>query len=125
MAEVSGPRVLVTAIASGNLDFAEPASYRFVVKTGRFVNVAATSGGMIYGVLQNKPRNAEHAAVCVDGFTKISLGASLGPDIMIASNNTGFAILANSGQSTCGRLITGGNSGMPGELQFSFTGSGR
>lgn len=125
MAEVSGPRVLVTAVASGNMYLADPAGFRFVTKTGKYVNLSSTSGGLVYGVLQNKPLNAEHASVCVDGFTKISLGTSLGPDVFVATNNTGFAIAASSGQSVCGRLITGGNSGMPGEMQFTMPLSGR
>ena len=125
MAEVSGPRVLMTGVASGNLDFADPAGYRFVKKTGKDIHLCAASGELVFGVLNNKPRDNEHASVCVDGFTKICLGASLGADILVATNNTGFAINASSGQAVCGRLITGGNSGMPGEMQFTFTGSGR
>ena len=115
MAEVSGPRTLVTAIASGNLNFADPANFRFVVKTGKYVNIAATSGGMIYGVLQNKPLNAEHASVCVDGFTKVTLGASIGPDVLVANGGAGFAINASSGQAVLGRLITGAQSGLVGD----------
>lgn len=125
MAEVSGPRVLVTGVASGNLNFADPACFRFVKKTGKDVHLCATSGEIAYGVLNSKALDNEHVSVCVDGFTKISLGASLGPDILVAVGASGFAINASSGQAVMGRLITGGNSGLIGEMQFVFTGSGR
>lgn len=125
MAEQSGPNVKWTGIASGDLNFADPACFRFLKKTGKDVHLCATSGELVFGVLANKPKDNEHCSVVVDGFTKVSVGASLGPDIMVATNNTGFAIQASSGQAVCGRLITGGNSGMPGEMYFSMTGSGR
>ena len=125
MAEVSGPRTLVTGVASGNLNFADPAGFRFVKKTAKDVHLCSVSGEIVFGVLQSKANDNEHVSVCVDGFTKICLAASLGPDIFVATNNSGFAINASSGQSVAGRLITGANSGMPGEMQFSMPTSGR
>jgi hypothetical protein len=115
----------VTGVASGDLNFADPAGYRFVKKTGKDVHLCATSGELVYGVLNNKPKDNEHASVCVDGFTKICVGGSLGADVLVATNGSGFAISASSGQAVCGRLISGANSGMPAEMQFVFTGSGR
>ena len=125
MAEVSGPRDLVTGVASGSLNFADPAGFRFVKRTGKDVHLCAVSGEIAFGVLNSKANDNEHVSVCVAGFTKICLASSLGPDILIATNNTGFAINASSGQAVMGRLMTGANSGMPGEMQFVFTGSGR
>lgn len=125
MAEVSGPRTLVSAVASGDMNLADPANYRFVQKTGKDVFLATASGAMVFGVLNNKPKDNEFASVCVDGFTKVSLGASLGPDALVMTNNTGFAVQLSSGGAYLGRLITGGNSGMVGEMQFTFVGSGR
>lgn len=125
MAEVSGPRVLVTGVASGNLNFADPAGYRFVKKTGKDVHLCAVAGEIAYGVLNSKGLDNEHVSVCVDGFTKICVGASLGADILISTNATGFAANATSGQAVMGRLITGATSGLPAEMQFTFTGSGR
>lgn len=125
MAEVSGPRTLVTGVASGSLNFADPAGYRFVKKTGKDVHLCQTSGEIAFGVLNSKGNDNEHVSVCVEGFTKICVAASLGADILVATNNTGFAINASSGQAVMGRLITGANSGLVGEMQFVFTGSGR
>lgn len=125
MAEVSGRRVTATGVASGDLNFADPANYRFLVKTGKDVHLAASSGAMAYGVLQNKPKDNEHATVVVDGFTKVVLGSSLGADCLVMTNNTGFAVLLSSGGATLGRLITGADSGKVGEMFFTFASSGR
>ena len=125
MAEVSGPRTLVTAIASGDLNYADPVNFRFVLKTNKDVHLCSASGQMAYGVLQNKPKDNEHATVCVDGFTKITAGGSLGPDGPVMTNQLGFAIAVASGGSTLGRMVSGANSGYPAEMYFSFTGSGR
>ena len=125
MAEQSGPNVKYTGIASGNLNFADPACFRFLKKTGKDVHLCAASGEPVFGVLANKPLDNEHCSVVVDGFTKISVGASLGADALVMTNNTGFAILCASGFNSCGRLITGANSGLPGELYFTVAGSGR
>jgi hypothetical protein len=125
MAEVSGPRTLVTAIASGNLNLADPTNYRFVLLTGKDVHLCSASGQMAYGVLNNKPQDNEHASVCILGNTKISVGASLGVGAPVMTNNAGWAVLVASGGSTLGRMITGADSGLVGEMQFVFTGSGR
>lgn len=123
MAEVSGPRTLYTGVASGNLDFQDPAGFRFLRKIGKDV-LLATSGDPVFGVLNNKPRDNEHATVCVHGFTKIALGSSLGPDALVQAGVNGFAVLCTSGFNSAGRLVTGGNSGMVGELFVSIVGSG-
>ena len=125
MAEVSGKRSLATGIASGDLNFADPANFRFLLKTGKDVHLCSASGQIAYGVLQNKPKNNEFASVCVDGFTKFTAGGSIGADVLVMTNNSGFGIAAASGGSVLGRVITGADSGLIGEMLFSFTGSGR
>lgn len=123
MSVVSGKRIIVSAIASGNLDYADPARFRFVRKIGNDdVLQPAVSGLPVYGVLQNLPRDNEHASVCIEGPTKLTFGASLGADAPIMSNATGFAILATSGQYTAGRTIQAADSGKIGQAYISMTG---
>jgi hypothetical protein len=123
MAEVSGPRTFYSGVASGDLNFADPACYRILRKIGKDV-LLSTSGDPAFGVLNNKPKDNEHASVCVHGFTKVALASSLGPDALVQAGVNGFATLCLSGFNSVGRLITGGNSGMVGELFFTVAGSG-
>ena len=120
MSQVSGMRTIVSKVASGNLNFADPANYRFVRAIGADdVLLPAASGSIVFGVLQNKPQNDEHASVCIHGPTKITLGISLGVNVRVMTNDTGFAVLANSAVSQCGYLMTGAQSGCVGEMFFT------
>ena len=48
----------------------------------------AVSGLPVYGVLQNLPRDNEHASVCIEGLTKLTFGASLGGGIQQGAGNS-------------------------------------
>lgn len=118
MSVVFGKRTIVSAVASGNLDFAEPAAHRFVRRIGDDVLQMAGSGAIAYGVLQNKPRDNEHASICVEGFTKLVFGESIGVGAALMSNNGGYAIKAvtSGGMNyVCGRSEQAANSGMIGQ----------
>ncbi len=125
MAEISGDRMMMTRVASGSLNFADPAQYRFVQLTGRDVHLCSASGQAALGIVQNKPQDNEHATVCHFGHTKVSLGNSLGAGSLIMTDNTGFGIAVASGGATLGRLLTGASSGKLGEMFFTYAGSGR
>ena len=97
MAEVSGRRVTVTGVASGDLNIADPANYRFLFKADtKKVALASTSGAIAYGVLNNKPKNNEHATVVIDGFTKVTVGTSLGPDVLVMNSGRAVGRLVRS-----------------------------
>ena len=123
MSAVSGQRNQVSRVASGDLSALQ---YTFVKEFGASntaVYPATTVGEVVYGILQNKPRNQEHATVCVDGFTKVTLGGSLGAGATVMVNSNAAAIAATSGQYICGRINRGGNSGSIGEMFLTLTGS--
>jgi hypothetical protein len=124
MAEVSGDRMTITRIASGDLNFADPGQYRFVAVTGRDVHLCG-SGAMALGVLGNKPKDNEHATVVTFGHTKVSLGSSIGAGTLVQAGVSGWASNAASGGAVMGRLLTGAASGLIGEMFVTQTGSGR
>ena len=115
MAEVpGGPQTTISRVASGDLT---PCQFSFVRGSGNDVMGYVTSGGLMLGVLQNKPANDRHATIVVAGPTKISMGTSLGPNVFVTGNTSGFAIrAAGSGSYVGGMLITGAVSGAIGEL---------
>ena len=115
MAEVTGgPQTTISRVASGDLSLCQ---FSFVRGIGNDVATYITSGGLMIGVLQNKPTNDRHATIVVAGPTKIMMGTSLGPNVFVTGNTSGFAIrAAGSGSYVAGMLITGAVSGAIGEL---------
>lgn len=116
MAEVSGSNNILTQVASGNMDGSQ---FCFANFTGADVWLTATSGSNALGVLQNKPRNNEHAAIVTHGNTKIRMANSIGAGSRLMSGNSGFAVIATSGQYVCGTALTGATSGGIGEMFFN------
>lgn len=94
----------VTMEANADLSTAQ---YRFLVldgTTGR-VNLAG-AGGDAYGVLQNKPKGVGHAAtVARSGISKVVAGEAIARGDAIASDATGRAVVAGTGEATCGRAV--------------------
>ena len=115
MAEITGgPTTTISRVASGDLSGSQ---FSFVRASGNDVMSYVTSGGLMLGTLQNKPKNNEHATIAVAGPTKIMMGTSLGPNVFVTGNTSGFAIrAAGSGSYVAGMLITGAVSGAVGEL---------
>ena len=116
MAVVRGPRKGISCVASGDLSGMQ---FKFVSKAtdalGRVVMIPS-SGGQPEGVLQNKPKNGEHAAVVNQGNTKLWLASSLGGGAEVAVGSGGWAVtVTGSGQWKAGYLITGADSGLIGE----------
>ena len=120
MAELSGDRQNFTRIASGDLSSSQ---FRFLLLTNRDVHLAASSGESTKGVLQNKPQDNEHATVTVHGFTKITMGESLGISAFVMTNDSGYAIACGSGQACAGYTVTEADSGNIGEMFYTFTGT--
>lgn len=124
MAELEGRNIRVSRVASGDLSFADPQCFRFLLQTNRDVHLCSASGQIPFGVLNNKPRDNEHATVCIHGSTKIVLAMSLGANARITTNNTGQGIAVSSGGADCGFLMTGAVSGAVAELFFTSPTSG-
>lgn len=123
MASIGGQYNAISRVASGNLNFADPAQYRFVLMTGQDVHLASASGQVVAGVLKNSPQNNEHATVVNWGHAKVSLGSSLGQNAAIMTNDTGFAVLASSGGCQVGRLLSAANSGLIAEAFITIVGT--
>ena len=110
----------ISKVASGNLD--NDPQYRFLSFTAggnKDVWLNPTTGSAVYGVLQNKPRDNDHAAVAILGSTKVVLASSLGAGIFVMAGANGFATEAQSGQFIGGQLVTGATSGAVAEMVFS------
>jgi hypothetical protein len=80
------------------------------------VNLSGTLAGSadnVFGVLQNKPRDAEHATVRKQGTTKIYLPCSLGDGALIMGSNanSGQIALATSGYCAFGEIVYSAPSG--------------
>src|SRR5678815_2347023 len=111
MAVIRGPRDGISCVASGDLSGMQ---FKFVSKaTDGLVVMMPGSGGQPEGVLQNKPRNREHAAVVNQGNTKLWIASSLGGGAEISCGSGGWGTtVAGSGGWTAGYLITGADSGL-------------
>ena len=123
MSVVSGNRTVVSKVMSGDGSALQYTFVRATPISNTGIYPASTVGEVVYGVLQNKPRNQEHASVAIDGLTKVIFGGSLGADATIMVNSNATAIAATSGQYVAGRVNTGGNSGSIGEIFLTLTGS--
>lgn len=107
MAEKRGGDFRSSWVASGDLSGAQ---YRLVTFTGNDVWLP-TSGSQCVGVLQNKPKNDEHAAVVGMGYSKVCPATNLSAGNEFMAGGSGLVVLAASGSWAHGFLLTAGNSG--------------
>lgn len=107
MAEKRGGDFGASWVASGDLSGHQ---FRLVTFAGNNC-LATTSGAALAGVLQNKPRNAEHASVVGFGYSKLFIGGSMGAGGEFMAGASGVAVAVGSGQFCGGHLLTNGNSG--------------
>lgn len=75
--------------------------------------VLAATDMTVFGVLQNKPRAGEHAAVKTIGVSKVYCPVSIGPNTLIGQSNvtSGVIAIVTSGGVAFGRTLTSGTSG--------------
>jgi len=110
MAEKRGADFSSNWVASGDLS---NALWRVVMRgSGRNGNDCYLAGSGDYtnppaGVLQNKPKHNEHAGVINGGWTKLTLGGSLGVGEFTAGVN-GFPTTVGSNQWCMGVIYTTG-----------------
>lgn len=116
MAEIRGGNFKASWVASGNLDTHQ---WKLVSFSGHDVFLA-TSGVVLAGVLQNKPKDNEHASIISHGFSKIYYGSSMAAGQEVMAGNNGLATIAASGQFVAGVTLTAGDSGQIGELMLNM-----
>ncbi len=110
MAEKRGGDISSSWVASGDLS---GALWRVVMRgTGHNQNDCFLAGSGDYssvpaGILQNKPRNGEFAGVIQAGWSKLTLGGSLGVGEFTAGVN-GFPTSVGSNQWCLGTMYTSG-----------------
>ena len=121
MAAKTGMNLIASKVADGDLS----AKQYMLVKRGtvpeKDVAIASVTGEIVYGVLQNKPADNEHASVVEFGHTKVLLANSYGPGQILMAKSDGFATARTAGLNVVGELISGASSGGIGELFFTMT----
>jgi hypothetical protein len=122
MAEITGQNFVSTRVASGDLSASQ---WLFVSFIAGDRNVfLASSGQVTFGVLANKPRSKEHAAVITQGHAKIHVASSLGAGTEVGAGASGFAVAANSGASwVSGILLASATSGGVAEMRLTGYGT--
>jgi hypothetical protein len=97
-------------VASGDLSALQN---RIVMPLSDFV-VGAATAGKGFGVLQNAPKNGEHAAVATDGIVMVRAGGAITADDYLTAAASGWAVKVTSGagQEVIGKARTGAASGM-------------
>ncbi len=77
--------------------------FRFVVDNASgFIAQSTTLGGVVVGVLQNKPGNNEAAEVMVTGVSKVVAGAAITEGVAVTSDAVGRAVVAAAGNYRIG-----------------------
>lgn len=101
----------VSLIASGDLSGLQ---HRIVdlLAVNHKCGVAGANGG--YGVLQNKPKDGEHATVGVEGVSMVRVGGAVtvGQYCTSAASGWGTTVTSGAGQTVIGRYMTSAASGM-------------
>lgn len=111
-------------VASINLDDALYHAVDLVANTPHKVTISAAKGG--FGILVNKPRAGEDAAVAVEGEQEVRVGAAVQAGQLAVAAASGWLIPAtavSTGAPTTilGRFITGAASGMIAALELRPT----
>ena len=108
MAEVRGDIRGASWVASGDLSGSQ---FRCVVPGVNNQVYLATSGSAAIGILENKPRDKQHAAVTHGGPTKAFLSGSMNLNAPFMAGVGGGITLAASGYQALGWTMTNGSSG--------------
>ncbi len=103
-------------VASGDLS---GCLNRLVTQLADF-KVGIATAGAAFGVLANKPKDGEHAAVATDGVVMVRAGAALTAGQYVTAATSGWAVSVTSaaGQEVVGRIEAGCASGMLAALKL-------
>lgn len=97
--------------------------YRFVTINASGQVAIAGAGAKADGVLQNDPAaQGRAAAVAIGGQTKIVLGGTVAAGAQVASDATGRAVTAATGNHILGTCTEGGTVGVMGSILFEPNG---
>lgn len=120
MASTPGGALLyqIQAGADLNTDAGTGTQYKAVVVAG---TIAADNTAL--GLLQNKPKNGEDAAVLYLGPGKGVAGAAITAGARIKVTTSGYLIAVASGDGSCGKAIATAVSGGVFEGLFNFIGA--
>ncbi len=81
--------------------------FRFVVDNASgFIAQSTTIGGVVVGVLQNKPGNNEAAEVMVTGVSKVVAGAAITEGTAVTSDAVGRAAVPAAGNYRVGIALS-------------------
>lgn len=101
--------VCISRVAGADLSAAQ---YKFVESnTAGTVTVANAAGEKVLGVVQNDPTSGQVAAVAYQGVSKVVAGGTVAIDADIATDASGRAVAATTGNKIVGRAISGGSVG--------------
>lgn len=94
MAYEAGLRIIAGLVAAGDLSSDQ---FKFVRLTASNVALNSINGGLVDGVLQDKPEAAGRAcSVASGGVTKVKAGAAFAKGAQLMSNSLGLAVTAAS-----------------------------
>jgi len=103
MAYEGNIRTVPGIVASGDLSAAQ---YLFVVLGSSGAAVNTSAGGIVDGVLQDKPSAAGYAAtVACSGVSKVKASTTINKGALVTSTNAGKAVTATTGQTVAGRAL--------------------
>lgn len=98
----------VSLMAGANLA-AEQFSFLKIDTSGNVV--LAGLGEDVDGVLVNEPTSGRVAQVAINGIVKVKCGGTIAAGAAVASNATGKAIAATTGQMVAGKALEAGVAG--------------
>jgi hypothetical protein len=98
----------VSLIAGANLATEQ---YSFLKVDTAGAVVLAGAGEDVDGVLMNDPASGRVAQVAVDGIVKVKCGGTIAAGASVASNASGKAVAATTGQMVAGKALEAGVTG--------------
>lgn len=99
-----GDMEIVTVTAGADLSAAQ---FKVVDVAGTIS--AANSAAL--GILQNKPKSGEFAAVAYAGHCKAYAGGSVAKGARVKVTTSGYLLTVSSGDGACGKTLAAANSG--------------
>lgn len=101
-----GDQLAFTMVASGDLSAKQYHVMR-AIGAGTTSQGSLSSDAAIIGVLQNDPKNGDHATIAYSGLSKLVAGAAITANDLLTLNSSGRAITqTGSQQIIIGRAIS-------------------
>lgn len=97
-------------------DLSSGVQFKAIVVAG---TVAANNSTAI-GILQNKPKSGEHAAVAVSGHMKAYVGAAVSAGDRLKVTTSGYLTGVASGDGACAKALAAASSGSIAEIYGNF-----